>query len=97
MAAVIDRGRLMEKALALQIMDVIQAAETQVNILESLSLKIADDDERKAFRRHLAEIPIWILTGRWRMNVLTNRSSVELSIPGVRLLNTRRSRVCLLG
>jgi hypothetical protein len=48
----------MEKALALQIMDVIQAAETQVNILESLSLKIADDDERKAFRRRLAEIMI---------------------------------------
>jgi hypothetical protein len=48
----------MEKALALQIMDVIQAAETQVNILESLSVKITDDDERKAFRRHLAEIMI---------------------------------------
>ena len=29
----------MEKALALQIMDAIQAAETQVNILESLSVK----------------------------------------------------------
>jgi hypothetical protein len=48
----------MEKALALQIMDAIQAAETQVNILESLSVKITDDDERKAFRRHLAEVTI---------------------------------------
>lgn len=48
----------MEKALALQIMDAIQAAETHVNILESLSVEITDDDERKAFRRHLAEIMI---------------------------------------
>ena len=48
----------MEKALALQIMDAIQAAETQVNILESQSVKITDDDERKAFRRHLAEVMI---------------------------------------
>jgi hypothetical protein len=47
-----------EKALALQIMDAIQAAETQVNILESLSVEITDDDERKAFRRHLAEVMI---------------------------------------
>ena len=30
----------MEKALALQIMDTIRAAETQVNIVEALSVKI---------------------------------------------------------
>jgi hypothetical protein len=45
-----------EKTLALQIMEAIQAAETQVNILESLSVKITDDDERKVFRRHLGEV-----------------------------------------
>ena len=39
-------------------MDAIRAAETQVNILEALSVKIADDDERKAFRRHLGEVMI---------------------------------------
>ena len=48
----------MEKPLALQIMQAIQAAESQVNILESLSEKITDDPERKAFRRHLAEVMI---------------------------------------
>jgi soluble cytochrome b562 len=48
----------MEKTLALQIMQAIQAAESQVNILESLSEKITDDPERKAFRRHLAEVMI---------------------------------------
>jgi hypothetical protein len=48
----------MEKTLALQIMEAIQAAETQVNILEALSVKITDDDERKAFRRHLGEVMI---------------------------------------
>jgi hypothetical protein len=45
-----------EKTLALQIMEAIQAAETQVNILESLSVRITDDDERKVFRRHLGEV-----------------------------------------
>jgi hypothetical protein len=48
----------MEKTLALQIMHAIQSAETQVNILESLSEKITDDPERKAFRRHLGEVMI---------------------------------------
>jgi hypothetical protein len=48
----------MEKTLALQIMEAIQAAETQVNILEALSVKITDDDERKAFRKHLGEVMI---------------------------------------
>jgi len=48
----------MEKTLALQIMDAIQAAETQVNILESLSEKITDDHERQAFRGHLADVMI---------------------------------------
>ena len=48
----------MEKTLALQIMDAIQAAETQVNTLESLLEKIVDNDERQAFRRHLADVMI---------------------------------------
>ena len=48
----------MEKTLALQVMDAIRAAETHVNTLESLSIKITDDQERKAFRRHLAEVMI---------------------------------------
>jgi hypothetical protein len=47
-----------EKTLALQIMDAIQTAETQVNILESLSDQIVDDDERKAFRGHLGDVMI---------------------------------------
>jgi len=48
----------LEKTLALQIMDAIQAAETQVNTLESLLEKIVDNDERQAFRRHLADVMI---------------------------------------
>jgi len=48
----------MEKTLALQIMDAIQAAETQVNTLESLLEKIVDNDEKQAFRRHLADVMI---------------------------------------
>jgi len=48
----------LEKTLALQIMDSIQAAETQVNTLESLLEKIVDNDERQAFRRHLADVMI---------------------------------------
>ncbi len=48
----------MEKTLALQVMDAIRAAETHVNTSESLSIKITDDQERKAFRRHLAEVMI---------------------------------------
>ena len=39
-------------------MDAIQAAETQVNTLESLLEKIVDNDERQAFRRHLADVHI---------------------------------------
>ena len=39
----------MEKALALQIMDVIQAAETQVNILESLLRKLLTMTKGKRF------------------------------------------------
>jgi len=42
-------GSISGKTLALQIMDAIQAAETQVNILESLSVEITDDDEGKRF------------------------------------------------
>jgi hypothetical protein len=48
----------MEKTLALQIMAAIQAAETQANILESLSEKITDDHKMKAFRGHLADVMI---------------------------------------
>jgi len=33
-------------------------AETQVNTLESLLEKIVDNDERQAFRRHLADVMI---------------------------------------
>jgi hypothetical protein len=39
----------MEKTLALQIMHAIQSAETQVNALEALSVKITGDDEGKRF------------------------------------------------
>jgi hypothetical protein len=46
----------MEKALALQVMDTIRAAETHVTTLETLSVEIADEQERKEFRRHLAEV-----------------------------------------
>ena len=37
-------------------MDVIRAAETPVNTLESLSERITDEDERRAFRRRLTEV-----------------------------------------
>ena len=48
----------MERALALQVMDAIRAAEVQVNTLELLSMKIADEKERKEFRRYLAQAMI---------------------------------------
>lgn len=48
----------MEKTLALQVMEAIRAAETHVNTLEALSVEITDDQERKSFRRHLAEVMI---------------------------------------
>jgi hypothetical protein len=48
----------MEKTVACEIMNAIRAAETPVNTLESLSEKITDEDERKAFRRRLAEVMI---------------------------------------
>ena len=48
----------MEKALALQVMDAFRAAETHVNTLESLSVEISDDQERKTFRKHLAGVMI---------------------------------------
>ena len=48
----------MEKTLALQVMDAIRAAETHVNTLEALSVKITDEQERKAFPRHLADVMI---------------------------------------
>jgi hypothetical protein len=51
-------GQSMEKKLASQIMEAIQAAETQVNMLESLSGEITDGSERKAVRKHLAEVMI---------------------------------------
>ena len=51
----------MEKTVACEIMDAIRAAEFPVNTLESLSGKITDEDERKAFRRHLAEVMLGYL------------------------------------
>jgi hypothetical protein len=39
-------------------MDALRSAEASVNTLESLSLEITDEQERRAFRRHLAEVMI---------------------------------------
>jgi len=46
------------KVLASQIIDTILAAEKDLGALSDLSEKIGDDQERKAFRRHLAEIMV---------------------------------------
>jgi len=48
----------MQRGLALRVMDAIRAAEASVNALEALSLEITDEEERRAFRRHIAEVMI---------------------------------------
>lgn len=48
----------MKRELAVQVMDAIRAAEAHVNVLEALSEEITDDQERRAFRKHLAEVMI---------------------------------------
>jgi hypothetical protein len=45
----------MDRAVAVEIMDIV-AAGRELGALDILSLKIADDEERKAFRRTLAQI-----------------------------------------
>jgi hypothetical protein len=48
----------MDKKLASEIIDTILAAEKGLGALDSLSERIADDQERKVFRRNLAEIMV---------------------------------------
>jgi hypothetical protein len=46
----------MEKAVASEVVDAILSLELQMSVLDVLSDKIADDEERREFRRGLAAI-----------------------------------------
>jgi hypothetical protein len=45
----------MDRAVATEIMDILAAGQ-ELGALDTLSLKISDDEERRAFRRTLAQI-----------------------------------------
>jgi hypothetical protein len=48
----------MNRALAVEVLAAIQAAETHLDALSVLSERIENDDERRSFRRGLADIMI---------------------------------------
>lgn len=48
----------MNRALAVDILAAIQAAEAHLDVLSALSEKMENDDDRRKFRRGLADIMI---------------------------------------